>query len=178
MQSGLRSAILGVIVRLRRGHHQERPHGAESEGDHRKHKDDTANHREAPTADMLRAEWATFQTLIREIHRSEEQHQRAERDLGAAQLRAAKGLNWVTAIGATLSFLALLGVIASVIIAKRAADDGRIAAEAARSQAFTLADTEQRQLRAYLSPHWAPIRRTSRSYRVSSVQRSPGTPQL
>jgi hypothetical protein len=28
-----------------------------------------------------------------------------------------------------------------------------------------------------LSPHWAPIRRTSRSYRVSSVQRSPGTPR-
>ena len=28
-----------------------------------------------------------------------------------------------------------------------------------------------------LSPHWAPIRRTSRSYRVSSVRRSPGTPQ-
>jgi hypothetical protein len=28
-----------------------------------------------------------------------------------------------------------------------------------------------------LSPHWAPIRRTSRSYRVSSARRSPGTPQ-
>ena len=28
-----------------------------------------------------------------------------------------------------------------------------------------------------LSPHWAPIRRTSRSYRVSSARRSPGTLQ-
>jgi hypothetical protein len=84
---------------------------------------------------MLRAEWAALQTLVREIHRSEEEHQRAERDLGAAQLRTAKGLNWITAIGAILSFLGLLGVIMSIIIAKKAAEDSAIAAGAARQQA-------------------------------------------
>jgi hypothetical protein len=79
----------------------------------------------------LRAESAAFQALIREIHHSEEQHQRAEHDLGAAQLSTAKSLNRITAIGATVSVLALLAVLASVIIAKHAADDGRRAVVAA-----------------------------------------------
>src|SRR5271156_3282281 len=60
----------------------------------------TAYHGQEPAADMLRAEWAAFQTLIREIHRSEEEHQASERNIWAAQLRTAKSLNWVTAIGA------------------------------------------------------------------------------
>jgi hypothetical protein len=98
---------------------------------------------------MLRAEWVALQTLIREIHRSEEQHQRAERDLGAAQLRTAKGLNWVTAVGAIFAFLGLLGVTASLIIARQAAEDGRIAANAARDQAKVLGDQEGKQLRGY-----------------------------
>jgi hypothetical protein len=80
---------------------------------------------------MLRAEWAALQTLIREIHRSEEKHQAAERNILAAQLSTAKGLNWITVIGAIVGVLGLMGVAASIIIAKRAADDAHDALIAA-----------------------------------------------
>jgi hypothetical protein len=130
MRSGLRSAILGAIARLRRYPHQERPNLTESERDRREHKDNTANHRETPTADMLRAEWTALQTLIREIHRSEEQHQATQRDLGVAQLRTAQGLNWVTGIGAAVGVVGLLIVGGSLIVAIRSANDARDALHA------------------------------------------------
>lgn len=76
-------------------------------------------------------EWAAFQTLIREIHRSEEDQRAAERELGAAQLKTAKGLNRVTAVGAVVGAISSLGVIGSLFIAKIAADDAHMALVAA-----------------------------------------------
>jgi hypothetical protein len=132
MRSGLRSAILGAIARLRRDRHQERPYGAENERDRRDYEDDTAAHRQTPTSDVLRAEWTALQTLIREIHRSEEQHQASERELGAAQLRTAKGLNWVTGIGAVVGVVGLLIVGGSLVVAIRTANDARDALHASQ----------------------------------------------
>lgn len=83
---------------------------------------------------MLLAEWATFEALIKAIHRSEEQHQAAERELGTAQLRTAKGLNRVTALGAA-GFFGLLFVGGSLIIAIKSANDAHVAATAAERQA-------------------------------------------
>ena len=76
-------------------------------------------------------EWAAFQTLIREIHRSEEDQQAAERELGAAQLKSAKGLNRITAVAAIVGAISSLGIIGSLIIAKIAADDAHMALVAA-----------------------------------------------
>jgi hypothetical protein len=130
MRWNIRTAILGAIAwfRARLNHW---PNSPENKGNDGQPKETAADYSQYPTSNMLRAEWAALQTLIQEIHRSEEQHQHAERDLGAAQLRTAKGLNWVTAIGAGVSVLALLAIGASVIIAKQAADDGRRAVVAA-----------------------------------------------
>src|SRR5215472_9323844 len=49
-------------------------------------------------SDIPPAEWAALQTLIREIHRNEQDQQAAERELAAAQLRTAKSLNRITAV--------------------------------------------------------------------------------
>jgi hypothetical protein len=62
--------------------------------------DQPADNGQQPAADVLRPEWAALQAAIREIHRSEEEHQANERNIWATQLRTAKGLNWITAIGA------------------------------------------------------------------------------
>lgn len=80
---------------------------------------------------MPMEEWAAFQALVREIQRSEEDQQAAERELGAAQLRTAKSLNWITAVGAILGAITSLGIIGSLVIAKIAADDAHIALVAA-----------------------------------------------
>ena len=58
----------------------------------------TPKHSQHPANDKLRGEWTGFQVDVREIL-SEEDHQAAQRKLGAAQLRIAKGLNRITAIG-------------------------------------------------------------------------------
>src|SRR6266581_1147111 len=131
---------------------KKRPDNSQEHRRDRQHEEGAAESGEQPASDMLRAEWAAFQALIREIHRSEEEHQAAERELGNAQLRTAKGLNWVTAIGAAVGLLGLLGVIASLAITKKTAEDGAIVARAAESQARILADQEVRQLRAYVFP--------------------------
>jgi hypothetical protein len=112
-------------------------------------KTDSADHGQQPATEVPQSEWTAFQSTIREIHESEKRHQKAERDLGAAQLRTAKGLNRITIIGAIFSFVGLLGVAASLIIARRAAEDGRVAADAVRNQAKVLADQERKQLRGY-----------------------------
>ena len=80
--------------------------------------------------DKLRGEWAGSQADIGEIL-SEEDHQAAQRKLGAAQLRIAKGLNRITAIGAIVGAISSLGIIGSLVITKIAADDAHMALVAA-----------------------------------------------
>jgi len=90
----------------------------------------TPKHRQQPENDKLRGERAGFQAVIGEIL-SEEDHQAAQRKLGAAQLRIAKGLNRITAIGAILGAISSVGIIGSLIITKFAADDAHMALVAA-----------------------------------------------
>jgi hypothetical protein len=102
--------------------------------DHRRDRPEgnaTPQHSQQSANDQLRAEWAEFQALIREIHRGEEDHQAAQRELGAAQLRIAKGLNRISAIGAFVGAITSIGIIASLVIAKMAADDAHMALIAA-----------------------------------------------
>jgi hypothetical protein len=98
-------------------HHREKTQTEES----------PATERKQPATDVLHAEWSAFQAFIREIHQSERQHQKAERELGAAQLTTAKGLNRVTPIGAICGAVGSIGIIGSLIIAKEAAHDARTA---------------------------------------------------
>jgi hypothetical protein len=84
-----------------------------------------------PANGMPEAESAAFQTLVREIHRSEEEHQATERDIWADQLRTANRLNWISAIGAIVGAIGSVGIIVSLVIAKKAADDGHMAVVAA-----------------------------------------------
>ena len=90
----------------------------------------TPKHSQHPANDKLRGEWAGFQAVIGEIL-SEEDHQAAQRKLGAAQLRIAKGLNRITAIGAIVGAISSLGIIGSLVITKIAADDAHMALVAA-----------------------------------------------
>jgi len=62
---------------------------------------------------------------------SEEDHQAAQRKLGAARLRIAKGLNRITTIGAIVGAISSLGIIGSLVITKIAADDAHMALVAA-----------------------------------------------
>ena len=80
---------------------------------------------------MPSAEWAALQTLIREIHQSEEDHRAAEREFGAAQLRTAKSLNRITVAGAIVGAITSVGIIGSLVITKIAADDAHTALVAA-----------------------------------------------
>ena len=90
----------------------------------------TPKHSQRPANDKLKDELAGFQAVIGEIL-SEEDHQAAQRKLGAAQLRIAKGLNRITAIGAIVGAISSLGIIGSLIITKIAADDAHMALVAA-----------------------------------------------
>jgi hypothetical protein len=102
--------------------------------DHRRDRQEAnapPNHSQQPSNETPRTEWELFQALIREIHRSEEDHRAAERKFGAAQLRTAKGLNRITAVGAIVGTISSLGIIGSLVIAKIAADDAHMALVAA-----------------------------------------------
>ena len=102
--------------------------------DHRRDRQEanaTPKHSQQPADDKSAPEWAGFQALIRELHRSEEDHQAAQRKLGADQLRIAKGLNRISAIGAIVGAITSLGIIGSLVIAKIAADDAHMALVAA-----------------------------------------------
>src|SRR5215467_1328928 len=90
----------------------------------------TPKHSQHRASDTLRNEWAGFQAVVGEIL-SEEDHQAAQRKLGAAQLRIAKGLNRITAIGAIVGAISSLGIIGSLVITKIAADDAHMALVAA-----------------------------------------------
>ena len=87
-------------------------------------------HNQQPENDKPRGEWARFEAVIGEIL-SEEDHQAAQRKLGAAQLRIAKGLNRITTIGAIVGLISSLGIIGSLVITKFAADDAHMALVAA-----------------------------------------------
>jgi hypothetical protein len=90
----------------------------------------TPKHSQQAANDKVRGEWAGPQADIGEIL-SEEDHQAAQRKLGAAQLRIAKGLNRITAIGAIVGAISSLGIIGSLVITKIAADDAHMALVAA-----------------------------------------------
>src|ERR1700746_3477377 len=101
--------------------------------DHRRDRQEAneiPKHSQQPENEKLRGEWAGFQAVIGEIL-SEEDHQAAQRKLGAAQLRIARSLNRITAIGATVGLISSLGIIGSLIITKFAADDAHTALVAA-----------------------------------------------
>src|SRR5215472_5543960 len=84
-----------------------------------------------PANGILEDETVAFQALVREIHRSEEEHQATERSIWADQLRTASRLNWISAIGAIVGAIGSLGIIVSLVIAKKAADDAHMAVVAA-----------------------------------------------
>jgi hypothetical protein len=105
MQWNIRSVIF-VISALLLALSNKRPNTSNNEGHAGKDEATSADHRQEPTTEMLHAEWAALRGTIREIHESEKRHQKAERDLGAAQLRTAQGLNRVTFAGAIFGALA------------------------------------------------------------------------
>src|SRR5437016_6340029 len=114
----LHGAVARMWARLHPGPDHPEQHGDRTQTEKR-----SGSNGQEPAPDVLRAEWAAFQALIREIHESEKQHQTAERNLGTAQHRTAKGLNRITAIGAIVGIVGAIGVIGSLVIAKRTADD-------------------------------------------------------
>src|SRR5947209_8134376 len=95
MRLGLRAAFLAAMFRR-----YPKPQEAQDQRGDREEEDAAARLGQQPASDMPLTEWAAFQTLIREIHRSEEDHQAEEREFGAAQLRTAKSLNRITVVGA------------------------------------------------------------------------------
>jgi hypothetical protein len=126
MRLGLRAAFLAAMFRR-----YPKPQEAQDQRGDREEEDAAARLGQQPASDMPLTEWAAFQTLIREIHRSEEDHQAEEREFGAAQLRTAKSLNRITVVGAIVGAISSLGIIGSLVIAKIAADDAHMALVAA-----------------------------------------------
>jgi len=121
MHLNLRVAFLATIAWLRPNKMQDHRHDRQEA---------TAKPSQHPANHKLQDESAGLQAVIGEIL-SEEDHQAAQRKLGAAQLRIAKGLNRITAIGAIVGAISSLGIIGSLIITKIAADDAHMALVAA-----------------------------------------------
>src|ERR1700722_6062486 len=128
------------------------PHQRENKGQHGEYEETPANDRSDPPTDMSQPEWMAIQAAIREIHTTEKHHQATERRIWAAQIRASRCLNWITAIGAVVSALGLIAIAMSLIIAKKAADDGAIVAGTARQSAETAKNTLIASNRAWLAP--------------------------
>jgi hypothetical protein len=126
MRLGLRAAFLAAT-----SWRYPKPHRAQDQRRDRQEVDAAARHDQQPASEMPLTEAAAFQALIREIHRSEEDHQATEREFAAAQLRNAKSLNRITAVGAIVGAISSLGIIGSLVIAKIAADDAHMALVAA-----------------------------------------------
>jgi hypothetical protein len=125
MREELRGAFVSAFARLFGRHLNQRP---DTPQNHRNQSDLPESGRERPsdpTSDILHTEWAAFQTLIREIHKSDKEHHAAEEKLWASQHQTAKRLNWITAIGTGAGFIGSLGIIASFVMSKIAADDSR-----------------------------------------------------
>lgn len=147
MSGNIRSVIfaLGILLLAIL---KKRPNSSQDDRRDAEKRTAPSDHGQQPENNMLYPEWAAFQALIREIHESEKRHQKAERDLGAAQHRTAKGLNWITIIGEVFSFLAFLAIAASVIVARQAGEDGHAAAVAATKSS----DIAAAGNRAWLGP--------------------------
>jgi hypothetical protein len=77
----------------------------------------------------------TIETALREKAARQQQHQTNEQIFWTRQIRAARGLNWVTLVGALVGIAGLYFIWASLNVAVTAAKDSRIAADAARDQA-------------------------------------------
>src|SRR5215469_6581810 len=121
MHLNLRVAFLATIAWLRPNKLQDHRHDRQEA---------TAKPSQHPANHKLQDESAGLQAVIGEIL-SEEDHQAAQRKLEAAQLRIAKGLNRITAIGAIVGAVSSLGIIGSLVITKIAADDAHMALVAA-----------------------------------------------
>jgi hypothetical protein len=126
MRSGLRAAFLAAMFRR-----YPKPHGPQDQRRDHEEGDAAARHGQQPASEMPLTEWAALQTLIQEIHRSEDDQQAAEREFAAAQLRTAKSLNRITAVAAIVGAISSLGIIGSLVIGKLAADDAHMALVAA-----------------------------------------------
>jgi hypothetical protein len=126
MRSGLRAALLAAMP-----WRHPKPDWAQDQRRDSQESDAAARQVEEPASNNPPTEWMAFHALIREIQRGEEDQQAAERELGAAQLRTAKSLNRITAVGAILGAITSLGIIGSLVIAKIAADDAHVALVAA-----------------------------------------------
>jgi hypothetical protein len=121
----LRVAFLAAIAWL-----HPRPNKIQDHRHDRQEANAIHKHSQNPANDKPRDEWAGFEAVIGEIL-SEEDHQAAQRKLGAARLRIAKGLNRITTIGAIVGAISSLGIIGSLVITKIAADDAHMALVAA-----------------------------------------------
>jgi len=108
MRRRFRAAYLAAVAWLRKCSNKG-PNDPKQQRPDRENKDASSNHGTEPTPDMLRAEWAVIQAALGEIYKSEEEHQAAERDIWAAQLRTSHCLNRITAIGA------IVGIIGSAV---------------------------------------------------------------
>src|SRR5215469_18049318 len=108
MHLNLRVAFLATIAWLRPNKMQDHRHDRQEA---------TAKPSQHPANHKLQDESAGLQAVIGEIL-SGEDHQAAQRKLGAAQLRIAKGLNRITAIGAIVGAISSLGIIGSLIRTK------------------------------------------------------------
>ena len=109
MRLNLRVAFLAAITWL-----NARPNKMQDHRHDRQEANAIPKHSQQPENEKLRGEWAGFQAAIREIL-SEEDHLAAQRKLGAAQLRIARGLNRITAIGAIVGLISSLGIIGSLL---------------------------------------------------------------
>jgi hypothetical protein len=108
---------------------------------------DLSNRADALSAKNL----APLQTIIQQIHETQKQHQTAERNVWGAQLRTARRLNWITAIGAALSLIGLFFIGYNLVLTRRAADDAHIAATAATDQAKAAVEANKINREVYVA---------------------------
>jgi hypothetical protein len=125
MRLDLKVAFIAAITWL-----NARPNNMQDHRHDRQEANAVLKHSHQPENEILRGERAGFRAVVGEIL-SEEDHQAAQRKLGAAQLRMARGLNRITAIGAIVGLISSLGIIGSLVITKFAADDAHMALVAA-----------------------------------------------
>jgi hypothetical protein len=118
MRNRLWASVLEGFARLRE-RLQKRPDQPQDHGYGADNGDDASTDSVEPASEVLHAEWAAFQTLVGEIHKSKKEHEAAERKPGTAQHRTAQRLNWITAIGAVFGANGSVGVILSFVIAKQ-----------------------------------------------------------
>jgi hypothetical protein len=108
--------------------------------------------------------------VLRDEHRSSERastgdpellqvehHQTAERDFWTRQLRAARGLNWITGIAAVTGIIGLFFIALSLRVTKNAADDGAIAANAARDQAAATVEANRPWIKPTITAKYIDI---------------------